>query len=126
MTSSVRCCWNAVLRNNLKPGVDALAQATEWMLDRLADDPNAAAAGCTPYLRMFSIVIGGYLMARSAVVARKLAGNGGADGDAFLSGKIATARFYGEQILPAAPALVGPATAGAETLYAIDAERMAI
>ena len=116
----------AVLRDNLKPGIDALAQATEWMLDRLADDPNAAAAGCTPYLRMFGIVIGGYLMARSAVVARKLAGNGGADGDAFLSSKIATARFYGEQILPAAPALVGPATAGAKSLYAIDAELMAV
>jgi len=112
-----------VIRDNLARAVEALGEATEWLTARLAEAPNAAAAGATPYLRMFGATIGGYLLARSALAARKLMGNG-AD-DAFLKAKIGTARFYAEQILPQVPALLGPATRGDRLLYAIDAEALA-
>ena len=47
------------------------------------------------------------------------------EGDpAFLKAKIATARFFAEQLLPAAPALLGPITRGAELLYAIPDEAL--
>jgi alkylation response protein AidB-like acyl-CoA dehydrogenase len=112
-----------VIRDNLARAVDALGEATEWLTARLAEAPNAAAAGATPYLRMFGATIGGYLLGRSALEARKLMG-GGAD-DAFLEAKVGSARFYAEQILPQVPALLGPATRGDELLYAIDAEALA-
>ncbi len=111
-----------VIRDNLAKAVDALGEATEWLTARLAEAPNAAAAGATPYLRMFGVTIGGYLLARSALVAGKLMGDGG--DDAFLKAKVGSARFYAEQILPQVPALLGPATRGDELLYAIDAEAL--
>ena len=113
----------AVFHEGLNAAVDALAEATDWLIQRAADEPNAAAAGATPYLRMLGTVAGGYLLARSAVAARKLLADGAEDSD-FLEAKIATARFYAEQILPQAPALLGPVTRGAEVLYAIRPDLM--
>ncbi len=115
----------AAIGEGLRAGVEALAKATDWLCARLAEEPNAAAAGATPYLRMFGTVVSGYLMARAAVAARKLLDNGG-DDRAFLEAKIATARFYAEQILPQAAGLLGPVTRGDALLYAIDADAMSM
>ena len=103
----------------LGEGVAALAAASDWLGEALERDANGALAGATPYLRMFGTVAGSYVLARSAVAARAKLANGGEDGD-FLRAKIATARFYAEQILPQAAALLGPVTRGADLLYAID------
>jgi alkylation response protein AidB-like acyl-CoA dehydrogenase len=100
----------APIRDRVVLGVDALAVATEWLLEHGARDPAAALAGAAPYLRMFGLVTGGWLMARSAAAALQ-------HGPDQL---IATARFYAEQLLPEAGALVGAVTAGAEALYAVD------
>ena len=50
----------------------ALREATTWILTHGADDPNDALAAATPYLRMFGIVVGGWVMARQAIAARRL------------------------------------------------------
>ena len=106
------------MHTELAEGVELLRNATEWLLSR--EDPNDLLAGATPYLRLFGTVAGGYYLAREAVAARRLMG---ADGDgAFLAAKIATARFYCEQLLPQAFGLVPAITAHAETLFAIDAD----
>ncbi len=112
----------ATLRQGLEAGVEALGQATEWLL--ACGDARDAAAGATPYLRLFGIVAGGYLMSRAAVAARMRLAAG--DDEVFHRAKIATARFYGEQILPQAPGLLGPATRGATTLFEIDAEGLSV
>jgi hypothetical protein len=109
----------ATLRQGLADGIAALGQATEWMLAG-GDDPRDAAAGATPYLRLFGIVAGGYMMALAALAAQMRLAAG--DDEAFHAAKIATARYYAEQILPQAPGLVGPATRGAGTLFGIDTE----
>lgn len=112
----------ATLRQGLEAGVEALGQATEWLL--ACGDARDAAAGATPYLRLFGIVAGGYLMSRAALAARMRLAAG--DDEVFHRAKIATARFYGEQILPQAPGLLGPATRGATTLFEIDAEGLSV
>ncbi len=111
----------AVIREGLAAAVTALAEATDWLISRRTGEPNAVAAGATPYLEMFGTVAGGYLLARGAVAARELMAESGGEAD-FLAAKIATARFYAEQILPRAPALLGPVTRGDELLYAIEPE----
>ena len=68
---------------------------------------------------MFGVAVGGWLMSRSALKANAMLAEDGADAP-FLKAKMATARFYAEQILPQAAALLGPVTSGAEMLYAID------
>ncbi len=111
-------------RAGLDTSTAALATATDWMLGKLqGGDPDDAAAGCAPYLKMFGITVGGYLLARGALAAAAQLSNGATD-KPFLEAKLATARFYAEQILPQAAALAGPATEGKETLFAIEAEQL--
>ena len=115
----------ALIGDRLAAGVDVLRQATDWLLDRVATEPNDALAGATPYLAMFGLVTGGWLLARSALAAHRLlaGGGGGGDGDAgFLAQKIATARFYCQELLPEAVGLLPAVTAGAALLYAVDLE----
>ena len=106
----------------LEDGVDALENASQWLVSNGVDGLRDTAGAATPYLKMFGTVLGGYLMARSAQAAQAELGNGG-DG-AFLNAKLATARFYMEQIMPQAAALLGPVTRGSEALFAIPEEHM--
>jgi hypothetical protein len=53
----------------LADGVRVLREATDWILSRGQAAPNDALAGATPYLRMSGLVVGGWLMARSALAA---------------------------------------------------------
>jgi alkylation response protein AidB-like acyl-CoA dehydrogenase len=111
------------IRGLLADGVSALEQATGWLAMNGMQDPNQAAAGATPYLNMLGTVAGGYFLAKSALAASKLLEQGDNDKE-FLEAKIATARFYAEQLLPLGTALLGPITAGKESLFAIDPEQM--
>jgi alkylation response protein AidB-like acyl-CoA dehydrogenase len=106
----------AALAPYLADAVDAVEAASGWLLANAGED---AAAGASPYLRMLGITLGGWLLARQALSARaRLAA---ADGDpAFLRAKMATARYFAEQIVPHAAALLGPATRGAATLFAVE------
>ena len=93
------------LHRGLAEGVDALERATAHLVEA---DPAIGAAGSAPYLALFGTVVGGWLMARLALAARK-------HGDAaFAASKFATARFYAEHYLPRAssylPAILGGAT----------------
>jgi len=102
---------------------EALTEATDWFTGGTAADPRAPGVGATNYLRMFGLVCGGWLMGESALAASRLLAGG--DGDtAFLDAKIATARFYAEQMLPQVAALLGPVTAGADATFAIDVDQM--
>ena len=94
-----------------------LRQATDWLLANGATDPTNALAGATPYLRMCGIVVGGWLLARSAQAAARLLEDGLGDAD-FLGQKVVTARFYAEQLLPQAAGLAPAVTAGPADLAA--------
>jgi len=107
----------------LNLGISALKEATDWLYTNAPNDPNAAPAGATPYLRMFATVVGAYLMAKSALKAKALIAAGDSD-TKFLNAKIVTARFFAAQILPQATALLGPVTEGPETLFALDEEQL--
>jgi hypothetical protein len=113
------------IRVGLGNGIEVLRQASAWLLGRVASEPNDALAGATPYLELFGLVAGGWLLARSALAAhRQLAANagGGADDEEFLAAKVATARFFCQQLLPGTAGLVPAVTAGAAGLYQIDLE----
>jgi alkylation response protein AidB-like acyl-CoA dehydrogenase len=113
----------APLQAPLADGVAALREATDWLLANGLANPVDALAGATPYLRLFGIVAGGWLLARSAVAACELLAGGEGD-PAFLRDKLATARFYATQLLPAARGLVPAVTAGSADLFAIDEARL--
>ncbi|QMW22130.1 acyl-CoA dehydrogenase [Sandaracinobacteroides saxicola] len=107
----------------LDDALAALQTATVWMSgnDGAALEDTAAAA--TPYLRMFALTVGGWLLIRQAAAASGQLAAAQGDPD-FLRAKVATARFFAEQLLPAAPALLGPITRGALSLYAVPEEQL--
>jgi hypothetical protein len=113
----------APLRAPLADAVAALREATDWLLAHGLEQPVDALAGATPYLRLFGIVTGGWLLARSAVAACELLAGGEGDAER-LTDKVATARFYVTQLLPAARGLLPAVTAGAEDLFAIPDARL--
>jgi alkylation response protein AidB-like acyl-CoA dehydrogenase len=113
----------AALQAPLEAALSALTHATKWTLDQ--SDAQDVTAGASPYLRMFGILMGGYLLARQARIACERIAGGTADDLPFLRTKIATASFFVTQILPQAGALLSAATAGAAPLYAISEDQFA-
>jgi alkylation response protein AidB-like acyl-CoA dehydrogenase len=101
----------ASIRSSLVDGLDALRTATAWLLANGLAEPLDALAGATPYLRMFSLVTGGWVMARQAAVASALLADASAADKELYEGKVLTARFFSEQLLPQARGLLPAVTA---------------
>ena len=108
-----------LIRMELGRQFDALETATAWMLSTGSTDPDSALSGSTPYLRMWGLCVGGWLLARSA-----LAGPATEDAE-MAETQLVLARFYAEQLLPQCAGLLGAATAGSRDLFALDAGRLA-
>ena len=124
LDADLKAAGLASMAASLAGAIDALEQATESMFERLKAEPNAAAAGAAPYLRMFGQTVGGYLLARGAVAAVAKLATGAGEEKEFLEAKLATARFYAHQLLPLVHGLLPAATGAEEELYAIAPERL--
>jgi alkylation response protein AidB-like acyl-CoA dehydrogenase len=114
----------ASVHSHLAEALTLLADTTNWMMHHGIQDPRDALAGATPYLRMFSLVTAGWLMAKQALVAHQALADGTGDADANQA-KLTTARFFCEQILPQVHGLAAPVTAGHAPLYELSAAQLA-
>jgi len=101
--------------------VERLASATRSLLENFARAPQRALAVSVPYLKLCGMVMGGWLLAKSSVVAA--AGRGGA-GREFYQAKIHTAHFYARQVLPAALGLARVVEEGAASVLETPAEQV--
>ncbi len=110
------------IRTRLKDGVEALSQATDWLVTTFPDQPELAAAGAVPYLRLFGTVTGGWQMARAGLAARQRLDQNGSDG-AGSTAKLTTARFYADQILGEAPAMARVVTEGGASVMALQEDQ---
>jgi 3-(methylthio)propanoyl-CoA dehydrogenase len=112
----------AAIAAGVVAAADALEDATKWVAQSAKADLVNALAGSVPFLRLAGTALGGWLLARSALVAQhKLASR---DGDpAFLEAKLITARFYADVILPPALAQLGPLKAAGRTVFALREEQ---
>ncbi|HEX4868634.1 MAG TPA: acyl-CoA dehydrogenase [Acidimicrobiales bacterium] len=99
------------IRNGLVKGVVALRTATTWLLEHSLADPLDALAGATPYLRLFSVVTGGWMMAKQALAAQSLLADASDSDRGYYERKIVSARFFAEQLIPQATGLVPAITA---------------
>ena len=66
------CPELAGVRSALANGVSTLREATDWITSHGPAEPTDALAGAASYLRLFGLVIGGWLLARSALAASRL------------------------------------------------------
>ena len=96
-----------------------LKEATQWIAATYGTNPAAVASGSVYYLKLMGIVCGGWLMARSAVIASRDLEAGEGD-SAYLRGKVLTARFYADHILPQSLALATIAMRGADSVLAVE------
>ena len=112
----------AAIRDGVLASAAALEDATRWVAQSVKAELVTALAGSVPFLRLAGTALGGWLLARSALVAQnRLAAR---DGDpAFLEAKLITARFYAEVILPPALAQLGPLKAAGRTVFALREEQ---
>jgi alkylation response protein AidB-like acyl-CoA dehydrogenase len=113
----------AAIRTGVVASADALEDATKWVAQSVKGELVNALAGSVPFLRLAATALGGWLLARGALVAQgKLAAR---DGDpAFLEAKLITARFYAEVILPPALAQLGPLKAAGRTVFALTEDQL--
>ncbi|MCM2289429.1 MAG: acyl-CoA dehydrogenase [Sulfuritalea sp.] len=102
----------------LGQGIEALQKATDYIVAHYGGDVRAVAAGAVPFLRLLGIVAGGWMMARAARVAHAKIAAGNAD--PFYPAKIATAWFYAECIMAAAPGLAQQVVQGGASVMALD------
>ena len=105
----------------LAEAIDATERAGRLIAERYGRDFGAAAAAAVPFCRLLGFTVGGWLMERGAAAAAGRMANGETEDREFLEAKMLTARFYAEQLLPQAAALVGPieAAGGAEMEMAV-------
>jgi len=107
----------APIRDELAKAVDAAEAAGRWLMERGQADPVVALSVATPFQRLLSLTVAGWLMAREALLASQRLAAG--DGDAeFLAQKVVTARFFARSILPEVHGLVSASTSGKDDLLA--------
>ncbi|SPE32017.1 Acyl-CoA dehydrogenase [Burkholderiales bacterium] len=108
----------AVIAARLDSAVDAYRDALEYFLRGFEQNVRGAFAGSVPYLKLAGIVLGGWQLARAALIAQRTLA---AAPDPFYRAKIATARFFSDHVLSTASALLLAIEAGGAGALALDA-----
>jgi alkylation response protein AidB-like acyl-CoA dehydrogenase len=88
----------------LAEGSAALEAVVDYVAGNVKSDIKGVFAGSVLYLKLAGIVLGGWQMARAALIAQQKLDAGEGDA-AFYSAKIATARFFADHILSQASGL---------------------
>lgn len=92
------------ISRQLALGSKALSDVVEFVVANVKSDTKAVFAGSVPYLKLAGIVLGGWQLARAALISQEKLESG--DGDSqFYQAKIVTARFFADHILSAAQGL---------------------
>jgi alkylation response protein AidB-like acyl-CoA dehydrogenase len=99
----------------LSAGIDCLAAAVEWVVAEGRRDVRHTAAGAVPFLALFGNVTAGWLMGKAAARAASHA----AAANGFAATKLATARFFADQVLTRSSGLLAALTTGCQTVMAV-------
>jgi alkylation response protein AidB-like acyl-CoA dehydrogenase len=112
----------AAIRTQLAAGSAALEAVVDYVVANAKSDVRAVFAGSVLYLKLAGIVLGGWQMARAALVARQKL-DGGTGDAAFYRAKIGTARFFADHILAQADGLRHAIVDGSAGVLALDVEQ---
>jgi hypothetical protein len=100
--------------------LNAFEDATLYLLENSSDKPNIPASAAFNYMMCMGVMVGGWLMAKSAIAAQTAIDKGSKD--TFYTSKINTARFYSEQMLPRTLAHKAAVLSGEESTMAMNIE----
>ncbi|HNO42836.1 MAG TPA: acyl-CoA dehydrogenase [Ottowia sp.] len=95
----------------------AFLDVVDFMAAQARANPNAAYAGSVPYLMLTGNLVAGWQLGRALIAAerQKAAGHDAA----FMTAKIATARFYADHILTRVPGVRDAIVEGADSVTAL-------
>lgn len=108
----------------LLSAIECLEDAAEYLFALGHEKIRDVAGAATPFQRIFSVVLGGYLLAKQAELAAQKISDGVGNPD-FMQAKIATANFYLEQLLPEVYGLIGPVKASSDSLFSLNENMLA-
>jgi hypothetical protein len=128
MDATVTACKKSgadlvIIADALHEAVGNVRTALTWLLKHNAANPANPGAVSYHFLMMLGTVTGGWQMARAALAAQAQLDAGAADKE-FYTGKVQTARFYAEQVLPRAFAHARSIESGSETMLRFTLEQM--
>ncbi|MCB1704119.1 MAG: acyl-CoA dehydrogenase C-terminal domain-containing protein [Halioglobus sp.] len=109
---------DAPFHQPLAAAVKSLEDATAWVAGRGMEDPEQAAAAAAPYLRLMALTVIAYLWSRMAIVAQQQL-DAGAGNTALLEGKLVSAQFYFDKLLPESSWLLADITSGKHSVMAL-------
>ena len=112
----------APFTKGLKKGLNDLQAASMWFMQNAMAKPDNAGAGSTDYMHLFGLVSVGYMWAMMAKNAQEQLQSGASDSKDFLDGKIMTARFFMERLMPETALRLTRIQAGADSMMALPAE----
>ncbi|TCU17928.1 acyl-CoA dehydrogenase C-terminal domain-containing protein [Rhizobium sullae] len=107
---------------NLKKGLNDVQAATMWFMQHAMAKPDNAGAGSTDYMHLFGLVVLGYMWAKMAKAAEDGLALGDTSRESYLRGKLVTARFFMERIMPETALRKARIETGAETMMTLPAE----
>jgi hypothetical protein len=105
----------------LASALKAWVAASEWLAANAKTGLSGVLAAAVPYLHLAVTVCGGWFMGKAALAAAGYLDKGEGD-QAFYRAKVATARFYADQLLPQAAAYAETVMAGDVALAGVGDE----
>ncbi|MCL4709782.1 MAG: acyl-CoA dehydrogenase C-terminal domain-containing protein [Pseudorhodoplanes sp.] len=106
----------------LNTALSHLQQATMWFMQNALGKPDHAGAGATDYMHLFGLVALGYMWCCIVKAAREKLKAGANGATERMNGKLVTARFFMERMLPETATHLARIQAGADSMMALGAE----
>ena len=103
----------------LAAALERLSDVTENVIKRSGDNPTEVGAAAVDYLDLFGLTAEAYLWARMVQAAKPKADN---DTSGFYTGKVKTARFFYDRLLPQTVALAEGIRNGSDSMMAFSEE----
>ncbi|WP_111495710.1 acyl-CoA dehydrogenase C-terminal domain-containing protein [Marinobacter bohaiensis] len=113
---------DAALAPYLEPlaaSLERLADVTEAVIEAAVDDPNEVGAASVEYLDLFGLTALAYMWVR---IVKAAAPKAEGDTSGFYTGKLKTARFYFERLLPRTVSLAEGIRSGSEAMMDLTAD----
>jgi 3-(methylthio)propanoyl-CoA dehydrogenase len=105
----------AAIARQLETGVAEARRATEWIVLTFPTNVAAVNAGCVHYLMLMGTVLGGWMMARAALIAAAQLKAGEGDSE-YSQTKLITSRFYADHILTRAGGYAEALVSGSDSV----------
>lgn len=110
------------IAKQLALGATALEDVVNFVVANFKSDIKAVFSGSVPYLKLAGVVLGGWQLARAALIVEKL--NAAGEGDSsFNQTKVATARFFADHILTTSFGLRSSIVEGAAGVMALSVDQ---